>query len=179
MTAEQALRLLAGTGITYQLTGNNTAMLQRGPPAPRSPHPVEMPPVDCRSDRQPQSDISSLPEPYAGNQMARGGRVGALGNRDMMETPFKVNSYTSELIRNQQADTIAEVLQNDPAVRTPMASAISRSNSSFAAFRCSATISRSTGCTVRATPDHRDGMYERVEVLARRQRLFERHRARQ
>ncbi len=119
MTAEQALaRLLAGTGIAYQITGNNTAMLQRAPSGAAQPNPVDLPPVVVEATANRNSDITSLPAPYAGNQVARGGRVGSLGNRDMMETPFKVTSYTNEVIRNQQADSIAEVLQNDPAVRT-------------------------------------------------------------
>lgn len=54
---------------------------------------------------------------YAGGQVARGGRLGLLGNRDVVDTPFNITSYTAELIRNQQAKTVAEVLGNDPSVR--------------------------------------------------------------
>jgi DNA gyrase/topoisomerase IV subunit A len=49
--------------------------------------------------------------------VARGGRVGILGNQDMMSTPFSGTSYTHELIQNQQARSVADVLQNDPTVR--------------------------------------------------------------
>ncbi|PWI32482.1 TonB-dependent siderophore receptor [Vibrio albus] len=35
-----------------------------------------------------------------------------------METPFSSTNYTSELISNQQAHSVADVLQNDPTVRT-------------------------------------------------------------
>lgn len=65
------------------------------------------------------ADASSegLTKPYAGGQVARGGRVGILGNQDMMATPFSSTSYTSELIQNQQAKSVADVLQNDPSVR--------------------------------------------------------------
>ena len=58
-----------------------------------------------------------LPPAYAGGQVARGGRVGLLGNLGVMETPFSTSSYTEDLIRNQQARSISEVLQNDPSVR--------------------------------------------------------------
>ncbi|WP_119680672.1 TonB-dependent receptor [Indioceanicola profundi] len=54
---------------------------------------------------------------YAGGQVARGGRAGLLGNLDMMDTPFATTAYTADLIREQQARSVADVLQNDPVVR--------------------------------------------------------------
>jgi iron complex outermembrane receptor protein len=46
-----------------------------------------------------------------------GGRAGILGNMDMLEVPFSSTNYTEELIRNQQAKSVADVLLNDPNVR--------------------------------------------------------------
>ena len=34
-----------------------------------------------------------------------------------MDTPFNLTSYTNELIQNQQARSVGDVLQNDPSVR--------------------------------------------------------------
>ena len=59
----------------------------------------------------------ALPPAYAGGQVATGGRVGLFGAMDIMDTPFNTTSYTEELVRNQQARSVADVLQNDPAVR--------------------------------------------------------------
>ena len=59
----------------------------------------------------------SVPPAYAGGQVAAGGRVGLFGAMDFMDTPFNITSYTEELARNQQARSVADVLQNDPAVR--------------------------------------------------------------
>lgn len=59
----------------------------------------------------------SLPPAYAGGQVATGGRVGLFGALDTMDTPFSSTSFTEELVRNQQARSVADVLQNDPAVR--------------------------------------------------------------
>jgi iron complex outermembrane receptor protein len=42
--------------------------------------------------------------------------VGILGDRPVLDTPFTVNSYTEELIRQQQASTIGDVTKNDPGV---------------------------------------------------------------
>ena len=54
---------------------------------------------------------------YAGGQVARGGRVGLLGNQDLMSTPFSTTAYTNELIQNTQAHSVGDVLLNDPGVR--------------------------------------------------------------
>ena len=54
---------------------------------------------------------------YAGGQVATGGRVGLFGNLDVMDTPFSITAYTDQLIRDQQARSVADVLQNDPVVR--------------------------------------------------------------
>ena len=42
--------------------------------------------------------------------MVRGGRIGILGTRDQMETPFSVTAYTNQLIQDQQAQSVADVL---------------------------------------------------------------------
>lgn len=59
----------------------------------------------------------TLSSPYAGGQVARGGRVGLFGSLGVMDTPFATTNYTEDLIRNQQSRSVADVLQNDPAVR--------------------------------------------------------------
>ncbi|WP_182086407.1 TonB-dependent siderophore receptor [Aureimonas sp. ME7] len=61
--------------------------------------------------------VGQPPAPYAGGQVATGARLGALGNRSILETPFNVTSFTEKLIRDQQARTIADVVLNDPSVR--------------------------------------------------------------
>ena len=53
---------------------------------------------------------------YAGGEVSRVNRMGILGNRDFMDTPFNVTGYTSELIENQQAKNIIDVATNDPSV---------------------------------------------------------------
>lgn len=58
-----------------------------------------------------------LTNPYAGGQVARGGRAGLLGNLDFLDAPFSGMAYTQELIEAQQSESIGDVLQNDPVVR--------------------------------------------------------------
>ncbi|SDN91066.1 iron complex outermembrane recepter protein [Rhodoferax sp. OV413] len=63
------------------------------------------------------ASAEGLSKPYAGGQVARGGRAGILGTKDNMDTPFSITSYTNELIQDRQAKSVGEVLQNDPTVR--------------------------------------------------------------
>ena len=58
-----------------------------------------------------------LPPDYAGGQIARGGRLGLFGNVDMMNIPFDSTNYTAQYIRDQQANSVADIVQGDPAVR--------------------------------------------------------------
>lgn len=58
-----------------------------------------------------------LRDSFAGGQVSRGGRAGILGNLDMMDSPFNSTNFTADLIREQQAKSVADVLQNDPVVR--------------------------------------------------------------
>lgn len=63
------------------------------------------------------ASAQGLSKAYAGGQVARGGRAGILGTRDNLDTPFAITSYTNELIQDQQAQSVGEVLQNDSGVR--------------------------------------------------------------
>jgi iron complex outermembrane receptor protein len=63
------------------------------------------------------ASAQGLPAAYAGGQVARGGRLGLLGNVDMMDTPFNATNYTQAVIADQQARSVADVVQNDPSVR--------------------------------------------------------------
>jgi iron complex outermembrane receptor protein len=63
------------------------------------------------------ASAQGLPAAYAGGQVARGGRMGLLGNVDIMDTPFNTTNYTQAIIADQQARSVADVVANDPAVR--------------------------------------------------------------
>ena len=131
MTAPEALsRLLAGTGIAFSIAGGNTAILRRAAPGSTA---VQLDPVQVQGvfPVPPQAMIDNLPPPYAGGQVATGGQLGMLGNRDVMDTPFNQTSYTAKKAQDQQAKTVMDVLVDDPSVRvllpgnTPGSDAIS------------------------------------------------------
>lgn len=53
-------------------------------------------------------------------QVSGGGNIGALGSKAAEDIPFNVRSYNEALILNQQPDTLGEVLENDPTIRTTL-----------------------------------------------------------
>lgn len=61
--------------------------------------------------------VGAPPAAFAGGQVGSGSQLGLLGNRGIMDTPFNQTSYTSELMANQQARTVADVMANDPSAR--------------------------------------------------------------
>nr|BFD41830.1 TonB-dependent siderophore receptor [Pseudomonas sp. FFPRI_1] len=64
------------------------------------------------------SGPTSLPEVLAGGQVARGARLGMMGNKDVMDTPFSVTSYTAQTLADLQTVTVADALERDPSVRS-------------------------------------------------------------
>ncbi|MRS15474.1 TonB-dependent siderophore receptor [Enterobacteriaceae bacterium RIT691] len=54
---------------------------------------------------------------FLDGQVAHGGRLGMLGEQNAMDVPFNVIGYTSKLVSDQQAKTIADVVSNDASVQ--------------------------------------------------------------
>ncbi|AYM09330.1 TonB-dependent receptor (plasmid) [Agrobacterium radiobacter] len=78
---------------------------------------MQLKPIVISGDREKTSSIGTLPDHYAGGQVAKGMRLGILGDRDFMDTPFSATAYTSQKIEDQGAQTVGEVMDNDPSVR--------------------------------------------------------------
>jgi iron complex outermembrane receptor protein len=104
------------SAIVVLLSASSAAHAQSAAPAAAAASATDSQTVVVRASADASAD--GLKAPYAGGQVARGGRVGVLGSEDVMDTPFNITNYTSKLIQDQQALSIADVLQNDPAVRT-------------------------------------------------------------
>ncbi|WP_227556788.1 TonB-dependent receptor [Acinetobacter johnsonii] len=54
---------------------------------------------------------------YADGKLAKEAKLGALGNKSVIDTPFSVTTYTAKTISDTQAATVSEVLKNDPSIR--------------------------------------------------------------
>ncbi|WP_279349418.1 TonB-dependent receptor [Erythrobacter litoralis] len=53
-------------------------------------------------------------------EVVAGGNVGVLGDKPAEDVPFTVRTFDESLILNQQPQTLGEVLENDPTVRTTL-----------------------------------------------------------
>jgi len=114
----------------------------------------------------PTGEIGNLPPAYAGGEVARGARLGMLGNRDFMDTPFNMTSYTSALIENQQARTLQQVLENDPSVRMATSAGHIRENFRIRGFPVLGSELALNGMYGLAPDGHVPTEFlERVEVL--------------
>lgn len=51
-------------------------------------------------------------------QVRRDGQVGILGDKAAEDVPFSIRSYSDALIYNQQPQSLGQVLENDPTIRT-------------------------------------------------------------
>lgn len=74
--------------------------------AKESGKPVQLDAVEIngRLDRRPAGPV------------ARRGRLGVLGDTEVMDAPFSVINYTAQTIQNQQAASAADVVANDASV---------------------------------------------------------------
>lgn len=124
MSTEQALALmLSGSGLRYSFTNANTvtildATMSAEAGSINANGSLVLDTINVQGQgANPNSTMAPM-EPYAGGQVARGGQVGMLGNRDVMNTPFSQTNYTNKTIKDQQAQTVQDVLSNDPSILT-------------------------------------------------------------
>lgn len=107
---EGFMQLLQGSGLQLQPVGNGAFTLV---PVAQASDALEIAPTSIVGGHAGGSDAP----PYAGGQVARQGSQGLLGSRDFMDTPFSMTTYTSDLVKNQQARTLGDLIASDPSVR--------------------------------------------------------------
>ncbi|MBA4359863.1 TonB-dependent siderophore receptor [Pseudomonas mandelii] len=101
-------RLLQGSGLQLQPVGEQAYILTSAPEGSG----LQLGATSILGSIDPVDG-----DPYAGGQVARRGSQGLLGSKDFMETPFSMTTYTSEVVKNQQARTLGDLIANDPSVR--------------------------------------------------------------
>lgn len=112
-TAAEGLRiLLQDSGLTAVVQPDGGFQLLK-PAASTRVDDAALPSVTVSAN----ADSGALPAAYAGGQIARGGRMGLLGNADVMDTPFNSTSYTAQIIQDRQARTVGDIVVNDASVR--------------------------------------------------------------
>lgn len=131
-----------------------------------APAPEEKTLPAVKVTASPVAPASELPKSHAGGQVAKGARLGALGNQDVMDTPFNITSYTSELMESQQAKTLVDVLNNDPSVRFTTSNGHAYENIRLRGFDVHSSDLAINGMYGLAPLGHTSLEYvERVEVL--------------
>ncbi|WP_025808802.1 TonB-dependent receptor [Pseudomonas chlororaphis] len=101
-------RLLQGSGLQLQPVGEQAYILTLAPQGSS----LQLAPTSILgASGATDSDV------FAGGQVARRGSQGLLGSKDFMETPFSMTTYTSEVVKNQQARTLGDLIASDPSVR--------------------------------------------------------------
>lgn len=80
----------------------------------KPPAPVADRPGGFNSTAQ----LGAPPPAYAGRQVATGGKVGLLGNRNVFDTPFSVTNYTARQVQDTQANSVGDVVAADPSIKT-------------------------------------------------------------
>lgn len=155
--------LLKSSGLTATVQ-NGTVTLRKA--QPRSESDSVLPEVAVTGSAETAAMPGDTPVPYAGGQVARGAQLGILGNRDFMDTPFSTTGYTADLIQNQQARTLADVMANDPSVRSFYSSSFPQDSFFIRGFSVDSG-DFSSGGMYGATPLMRmsPALVERVEVL--------------
>jgi len=154
------MALLLGLGASALALMASPAQAQNSTAA-QADEVVTLPSVTVKGQRD------KIVESYAGGQVATGGRVGLLGTKDFMETPFNTISYTEQYIADQQARDISEVIaKTDPSVFMSGIAGESNESYSIRGFRSDVgdvTVNGLAGMGgyYRNSPE----AYERVEVL--------------
>jgi iron complex outermembrane receptor protein len=122
--------------------------------------PSTLPSVQVQEQRRVTGD-------YAGGQVASGSRVGLLGDKDFMDTPFSTVSYTESFIRDRQAKDLTDVIAaTDPTVFSNGVTGAWSENYAIRGFASSTSDTTFNGLSGMA-PYYRTSpeMFERIEVL--------------
>lgn len=113
--ADGFAQLLRGSGLRAVALGGGVYRLERLPVVQSAAGDAATLPAMTVVGQLGRAD--GLLQAYAGGQVARGGRLGFLGNADVMDAPLSTVSYTAQMVEDQQARTIGDVLINDASVR--------------------------------------------------------------
>ncbi|MEN5388378.1 TonB-dependent siderophore receptor [[Pseudomonas] hibiscicola] len=122
--------------------------------------PSTLPSVQVQEQRRVTGD-------YAGGQVAAGSRVGLLGDKDFMDTPFSTISYTESFIRDRQAKDLTDVIAaTDPTVFSNGVTGAWSENYAIRGFASNTSDTTFNGLSGMA-PYYRTSpeMFERIEVL--------------
>ncbi|SEL22725.1 iron complex outermembrane recepter protein [Roseateles sp. YR242] len=101
-----------------------------------------------------------------GGKVATAAHLGLLGNTDVMDAAFNITSFTAELLKDQAARTVGDVLLNDPSVQYTTNSGHLIENFTIRGFDVAATDLALNGSYGLLSTNHVPvELLERVELL--------------
>ncbi|GMM94151.1 TonB-dependent receptor [Qipengyuania sp. MTN3-11] len=77
-------------------------------------------PLHAQEASEDESTIVVTAQRENRTEVIAGGTVGVLGDKPAEDVPFTVRTFDESLILNQQPQTLGDVLENDPTVRTTL-----------------------------------------------------------
>ncbi|KRC29477.1 STN domain-containing protein [Acidovorax sp. Root217] len=98
---EAVQRALAGSGLALVRLGNDTLTVRPAAPTPTAAPAAAPVAASGTAERslaavtvEGSRDPNQLYQPFAGGQVAKGARLGALGNTALLDAPFAISGYT-------------------------------------------------------------------------------------
>lgn len=163
MKSKTTLRSLRLNPVLLALLACSTPALAQSDNSPTAADTKVLPQVEVTSE---SVDGNTLPPEAPGGHAATGARLGILGNTSILNAPVTVNAYTRQLIEDQQAMTLADVLQSDASIRFTTNSGHMLENFTIRGLELPAMDIATNGLFGIAPASHVPvEMLERVEVL--------------
>src|SRR5690606_30660821 len=103
--AEGLQQLLAGSGIRFRFSGENTVTLVR-----ESDGVTTLPPVKVSAHIE--NNDGTATDAYR----VKNTSVGVMGKKLLKDTPYSIEVYSHELMENKQARSLADIVKGDAAV---------------------------------------------------------------
>lgn len=120
LSARQALdRLLAGSGLMASAEGSSVVVRQT---PPQQSDEATLPAVTVRA----ASDLEGSAEAA---YRVKNASVGALGEKSLKDTPYSMEVYSTELIENKQARSLADLTKADASIGLQLGNLIGENNS--------------------------------------------------
>lgn len=80
----------------------------------------DAPAPDANADPSADRDIVVTAQARNRSEVLRQGSIGVLGDKDAADVPFSIRSFNETLVLNQQPQTLGQLLENDPTIRTTL-----------------------------------------------------------
>lgn len=180
MTAAQALtQLLQGSGMTYRYINAHSITLEQQPgsfrktaTAPENPEPQSsseqgqiMPKVTVEADAEQAYDPEYYADPYNKDYVIPNATAGTKTDTPIMETPLNVQVISKQVLKEQQAFTLADALKNISGVRTSFGGDLRNNQSIFLRGFDSNTFFRDGFRLTQGSASREFANVESVEVL--------------